>query len=68
MRNYAPQLVKAYELASSVFYEQILEEERRLAYEYDKERTNNAIILYNEETKQVSVSYTHLTLPTKRIV
>ena len=53
MRNYAPQLVKAYGLASSVFYEQILEEERRLAYEYDKERTNNAIILYNEETKQV---------------
>jgi len=53
MRNYAIQLQKAYELATSLFNEQILEEEKRLAYEYDNEKSNQAIILFNEETKQV---------------
>jgi len=53
MRNYAPQLVKAYELATSIFTPSILEEEKRLAREYDNEKANQAIILYNEETNQI---------------
>ena len=53
MRNYAIQLQKAYELATSVFIPEILEEEKRLAYEYDNEKTNQAIILFNQETNQV---------------
>jgi hypothetical protein len=53
MRNYAPQLVKAYELASSLFDPSILQEERRLAEEYDNEKANSAIILFNEQTKQI---------------
>ena len=53
MRNYAIQLQKAYELATSVFFPEILEEEKRLAEEYDNEKANQAIILYNEETNQI---------------
>ena len=53
MRNYAIQLQKAYELATSIFHERILEEEKRLAIEYDNEKANSAIILYNQETNQI---------------
>jgi len=53
MKNYAPQLVKAYSLATGDFNPSILEEERELAEDYDHERGNQAIILYNEETKQI---------------
>jgi len=53
MRNYAIQLQKAYELATSLFNEQILDEEKRLAYEYDAEKSNQAIILFNKETGQL---------------
>jgi hypothetical protein len=53
MRNYAIQLQKAYELATSLFNQNILEEEKRLAYEYDNEKANSAIILYNQETNQI---------------
>jgi hypothetical protein len=53
MRNYAPQLVKAYELATSIFNQSILEEEKRLAVEYDNEKSNSAIILFNQETNQI---------------
>jgi hypothetical protein len=53
MRNYAPQLQKAFHLANSIFSPEILEEERILAQEYDNEKANQAIILYNEETKQI---------------
>ena len=53
MRNYAIQLQKAYELANGIFTQEILEEERRLAEEYDQEKANQAIILFNEETKQI---------------
>jgi len=61
MRNYAPQLVKAYELANSIsnpifdpsILPRILEEEKRLAYSYDNEKSNQAIILYNEETNKI---------------
>jgi len=53
MRNYAIQLQKAYELATGIFSKEILEEERRLAEEYDGEKSNQAIILLNKETKQI---------------
>jgi len=53
MRQYAEQLIKAYQLATSLFRESILEEERRLAIEYDNEKANQVIILYNEETRQI---------------
>jgi len=53
MRNYAPQLVKAYYLATGVFNPSILEEEQRLAKEYDYERSNQAIILYSQELNKV---------------
>jgi len=53
MRNYAQQLQKAYELANSLFVPEILEEEKRLACEYDNEKANQAIILFNQETNQV---------------
>ncbi len=46
MRNYAPQLVKAYALANGVFHPDILEEEKKLAEEYDRDRSNQAVILY----------------------
>jgi len=53
MRQYAQQLIKAYQLATSVFQESILQEEKRLAYEYDNEKANCAIILYNQNTGQL---------------
>jgi hypothetical protein len=53
MRNYAPQLVKAYGLAIGVFSEGILEEERELALDYDREKSNQAIILYSQELNKV---------------
>jgi len=53
MRNYAIQLQKAYELATGIFTLEILKQERELAEDYDREKSNQAIILYNEETKQV---------------
>jgi len=52
-RNYAQQLQKAHQLATSLFVREILEEEKRLAYEYDNEKANQAIILFNRETNQV---------------
>jgi len=53
MRQYARQLIKAYQLATSLFQESILQEEKRLAYEYDNEKANQAIILYNQVTGQL---------------
>ncbi len=53
MRNYAPQLNKAFQLATGIFTPEILEQERELALDYDNEKTNQAIILLNEETKQI---------------
>jgi hypothetical protein len=53
MRNYAPQLVKAYALATGVFSESILEEEMELAKDYDYERSNQAVILYSAELNKV---------------
>jgi hypothetical protein len=53
MRNYAPQLVKAYALANGVFHPEILEEEMELAKDYDYERSNQAIILYSQELNKV---------------
>jgi hypothetical protein len=53
MRNYAPQLVKAYSLATGVFHPEILEEEMELAKDYDYERSNQAIILYSQELNKV---------------
>jgi len=53
MRVYAKQLEKAYDLASGVFYPEILEEERDLAEDYDLEKSNQAIVLYNEQTGKV---------------
>jgi hypothetical protein len=50
MRNYAEQLQKAYGLACGFFSEDILEEERKLAIDYDREKTNQAIILFNSQT------------------
>ena len=52
-RNYAQQLQKAHQLATSLFTQEILEEERRLAYEYDNEKANQAIILLNQQTNQI---------------
>jgi hypothetical protein len=53
MRNYAPQLVKAYSLAKSLFVTEILQEERELALDYDREKSNQAIILYSQEQNKV---------------
>jgi hypothetical protein len=53
MRNYAEQLQKAYGLASGFFSEDILEQERKLAEDYDREKTNQAVILYNSELNKV---------------
>ncbi len=53
MRNYAPQLLKAFELANGVFYPEILEEERELAKEYEREKWNQAVILYSAELNKV---------------
>ena len=53
MRNYAPQLIKAYQLATGVFKPEILAEEQELAKDYDYERSNQAIILYSDELKKV---------------
>ena len=53
MRQYAEQLVKAYELANSLFYPEILTLEKELAYEYDTEKSNQAIILFNQETNKI---------------
>jgi hypothetical protein len=53
MRNYAPQLIKAYQLATGVFNPNILEEEKKLAEDYDRERSNQAVILYSQELNKV---------------
>jgi len=53
MRNYAPQLLKAYALANGVFTPDIVEQEIELAKDYDYERSNQAIILYSDELKKV---------------
>jgi len=53
MRNYAPQLVKAYALATGVFHPDILEEEKKLAVDYDRDRSNQAVILYSQELNKV---------------
>jgi len=53
MRNYAPQLVKAYSLASSLFVPEILQQERELAEDYDRDKSNQAIILYSQELNKV---------------
>jgi len=53
MRNYAPQLVKAYALANGVFHPDILEEEKKLALDYDRDRSNQAVILYSQELNKV---------------
>jgi len=53
MRNYAPQLVKAYALATGVFHPDILEEEKKLALDYDRDRSNQAVILYSQELNKV---------------
>ncbi len=53
MRNYAIQLQKAYSLATGVFYPEILEEELRLAKEYENEKWNQAVILYSQELNKV---------------
>jgi hypothetical protein len=53
MRIYAEQLQKAYGLASGIFYADILQEERKLAEDYDREKTNQAIILHNIRTNEI---------------
>ena len=53
MRNYAIQLQKAYELACGVFSENILQAERELAEDYDREKSNQAIILYSETLNKI---------------
>jgi hypothetical protein len=53
MRNYAPQILKAYELATGVFSPEILGQERELAKEYEREKWNQAIILYSQELNKV---------------
>jgi hypothetical protein len=53
MRNYAEQLQKAYGLACGFFSESILEEERKLAVDYDNEKSNQAIILFNSQTNAI---------------
>jgi len=53
MRVYAKQLEKAYDLASGIFYPGVVDEERALAKDYDGEKSNQAIILYNEELNKV---------------
>jgi len=53
MRVYAKQLEKAYDLASGVFYPEILEEERDLAKDYDLEKSNQAIILHNGQINKL---------------
>ena len=53
MRNYAPQLVKAYSLATGMFHADILAEEKRLAVDYDRDKSNQAIILYSQELNKV---------------
>jgi hypothetical protein len=53
MRTYAKQLIKAYDLACGFFSESILNEQRALAEDYDYEKTNQAIILYNEQMNKI---------------
>ncbi len=53
MRNYAPQLLKAFELANGIFYPEIVQEEFELAKDYDEEKSNQAIILYNQQMKKI---------------
>jgi hypothetical protein len=53
MRNYAPQLLKAYELANGLFYPEIVDEERELLRSYEIDKSNTAIILYNRELNKV---------------
>jgi len=53
MRNYAIQLQKAYELATGVFSQEILEQEKQLAKDYEREKWNQAIILYSQELNKV---------------
>ncbi len=53
MRNYAPQLLKAYSLATGIFSPEILEQEWELAKDYDREKSNQAIILYSQELNKV---------------
>jgi len=53
MRNYAIQLQKAYELATNIFYPEILSQERELAEDYEREKSNQAIILFNKETGKI---------------
>jgi hypothetical protein len=53
MRNYAPQLLKAYELATGVFSQEILEKERELAEGYERDKWNQAVILYSAELNKV---------------
>jgi hypothetical protein len=53
MRNYAQQLVKAYSLASGLFYPEVVTKERVLAKDYDESKRNQAIILLNEESNEI---------------
>jgi hypothetical protein len=53
MRTYAKQLIKAYDLACGFFSESILNEQRELAEDYDHEKTNQAIVLYNAQTNKI---------------
>jgi len=53
MRNYAPQLIKSFALASGVFYPEVVSRERALAKDYDESKRNQVIILYNEESKEI---------------
>jgi hypothetical protein len=53
MRTYAKQLIKAYDLACGFFSESILNEQRALAEDYDREKTNRAIILFNSQTNEI---------------
>jgi hypothetical protein len=53
MRTYAKQLIKAYDLACGFFSESILNEQRALAEDYDREKTNQAIILFNSKTNEI---------------
>ncbi len=53
MRNYAIQLQKAYELANGMFDPSIVLEEMQLAKDYEREKWNQAIILYSQELNKI---------------
>jgi len=52
-RNYAQQLQKAHQLATSLFVPEVVDAEYALAKDYDQEKSNQAIILYNQQTGKI---------------